>query len=118
MARIFKRVLLVGTGSGIAPILGLLTAPGLDCRIFWSTPDPENVFAPYIVDVLRDADPQAVIWNTRKLGRPNLVEAAYDIYLRSNIEAVWIISNAVVTRKFVYGLESRGVPTFAPIFDS
>lgn len=120
MGVVFKKVVVVvATGSGIAPILSLLHAPNLDVRILWSTPGPaEKVFAPYIVDYVKQKDPQAVIIDTRKTGRPNLVEEAWKIYSSSNAEAVFIISNAAVTRKFVYGLETRGVPTFAPIFDS
>lgn len=119
MGVVFKKIVIVATGSGIAPILSLLQAPGLESKILWSTPGPaEKVFAPYIVDHVKKADPNAVIIDTRKSGRPNLVEEAWKIYSSSGAEAVFIISNAAVTRKFVYGLESRGVPTFAPIFDS
>lgn len=119
MGVLFKKIVVVATGSGIAPILSLFHAPGLECKVLWSTPGPpEKVFAPYIVDYVKQKDPEAVIINTREAGRPNLVEEAWKIYKRSSAEAVFIISNAAVTRKFVYGLESRGVPTFAPIFDS
>lgn len=119
MSVLFSRVVVVATGSGIAPILSLFHAPDIDFKVLWSTPGPpEKVFAPYIVDYVKKTDPEAVIINTRETGRPNLVEEAFKIYQRSGAEAVFIISNAAVTRKFVYGLESRGVPTFAPIFDS
>lgn len=119
MGVVFRKIVVVATGSGIAPILSLLQAPDLDVRILWSTPGPPGqVFAPYIVDYVRKSDPEAVIIDTRKVGRPNLVEEAWKIYCSSGAEAVFIISNAAVTRQFVYGLESRGVPTFAPIFDS
>jgi len=119
MGVVFRKIVVVATGSGIAPILSLLHAPDLDVRVLWSTPGPaEKVFAPYIVDYVKQKDPQAVIIDTRATGRPNLVEEAWKIYSSSGAEAVFIISNAAVTRKFVYGLESRGVPTFAPIFDS
>jgi ribosomal protein L14E/L6E/L27E len=33
-------------------------------------------------------------------------------------EAVVVISNQRVTRKVVYGLETRGVPAYGAIFDS
>lgn len=119
MGIVFKKIVVVATGSGIAPILSLFHAPGLECRVLWSTPGPpEKVFAPYIVDYVKSTDPQATIIDTRKAGRPNLVEEAWKIYSSSGAEAVFIISNAAVTRKFVYGLETRGVPVFAPIFDS
>lgn len=118
VAKIFRKLILVATGSGIGPILSLLYARQLNCRILWSTPDPETTYRKGILDHVRHGDPDAIIINTTISGRPNLVQQAYDLYTQSEAEAVFIISNPRVTRKFVYALESRGVPTFAPIFDS
>ena len=118
MAKAFRKVVLVATGSGIGPVLSLLYAQNLDCRILWSTPDPEATYKKSILEHVRHGDPDAIIMNTTVSGRPNLVQLAYDLYKTSDAEAVFIISNPRVTRKFVYALESRGVPTFAPIFDS
>jgi hypothetical protein len=65
------------------------------------------------------ADPEAVIINTSGgQARPDLVQGAHDLYKWSHAEAIFIISNPLVTRKAVFELESRGLPTFAPIFDS
>lgn len=118
VAKIFRKLVLVATGSGIGPILSLLYARNLDCRILWSTPDPETTYKKTIIDSVRRGDPEAIIINTTVSGRPNLIQFAYELYKSSDAEAVFIISNPRVTRKFVYALESRGVPTFAPIFDS
>jgi hypothetical protein len=52
------------------------------------------------------------------MGRQDLLEPAYKMYREYDAEAVFIISNPRVTRRLVYGLEARGIPTFAPIFDS
>ena len=93
MGVVFKKIVVVATGSGIAPILSLLQAPGLESRIPWSKPGPaDKVFAPYIVDYVKKADSNAVIIDTRKSGRPNLVEEAWKIYNSSGAEAVFIIS--------------------------
>ncbi len=118
VAKVFRKLVLVATGSGIGPILSLLYARKLDCRILWSTPDPETTYKKSILDHVRHGDPDAIIINTTIGGRPNLVQQAYDLYKSSKAEAVFIISNPRVTRKFVYALESRGIPTFAPVFDS
>jgi hypothetical protein len=118
VAKIFRKLILVATGSGIGPILSLLHARDLNCRILWSTPDPELTYKKGIINHVRRGDPDAIIINTTVSGRPNLVQQAYDLYKDYDAEAVFIISNPRVTRKFVYALESRGVPTFAPIFDS
>ena len=118
IAPIFKSLVLVATGSGIGPILSLLTARGIKCRILWSTPNPAVTYKQSIIDNVLIADPEAVIINTSILGRPDLVQEAHDLYKESGAEAIFVISNPVVTRKVVFGLESRGLPTFAPIFDS
>lgn len=119
IAPIFKSMVLVTTGSGIGPILSLLTARGIKCRILWSTKDPVRTYRQRIVDDVLNADSDAIIVNTNiRQERPNLVQEAYNLYRDSNAEAVFVISNPVVTRKIVFGLESRGVPTFAPIFDA
>jgi hypothetical protein len=67
--------------------------------------------------VLR-ADPDAVVWNTRELGRPDMVALTYQLVLDSNAEAVFVISNPKLTRKVVYGMETRGIPAYGAIFDS
>ena len=118
VAKIFRKTVLVATGSGIGPILSLLYARDLDCRILWSTPDPETTYKKSIIDHVLDGDPEAIIINTSVSGRPNLVQHAWELYNQSGAEAVFIISNPKVTRNFAYALESRGVPVFYPIFDS
>jgi hypothetical protein len=119
VAPIFKRMVIVTTGSGIGPVMSLLNAGrNLNVRLLWSTRDPVTTYGESIIADVYRADPNAVIINTSTTKRPDLPELAYDLYLESKAEAVFLISNPRVTRKFVYALESRGVPTFAPIFDS
>lgn len=118
IAPIFKSMVLVATGSGIGPILSLLTGRGIKCRILWSTKDPLKTYRQSILEVVRIADPQAVIINTSGQARPDIVQEAHNLYRESGAEAIFVISNPVVTRKVVFALESRGLPTFAPIFDS
>jgi hypothetical protein len=118
LAPIFKRLVIVATGSGIGPVLSLLFARDLDCRILWSTNNPETTYKSQIINRVLHGDPNAIIINTSVSGRPDLIQEAYHLYIISNAEAVFVISNSKVTRKVVYGLESRGVPTFAPVFDS
>ncbi|KIW79230.1 hypothetical protein Z517_05842 [Fonsecaea pedrosoi CBS 271.37] len=118
VAPIFKKMVLVATGSGIGPIMSLLHKRDISCRILWSTPDPEVTYSKRVIDVVRRADPEAIIINTTISGRPNLVKQTYELFVMSGAEAVFVISNPKVTRRVVYDLESRGVPIFAPIFDS
>ncbi|KAL1879834.1 hypothetical protein Daus18300_001672 [Diaporthe australafricana] len=118
MAPLFNKIVLVATGSGIGPCLPVIMAKKVPCRIFWSTPAPEKTFGKKIIDAIYETDPEAVIWNTREQGRPNMALEAYKLYRASDAECVCIISNGPVTSKLVYDLESRGVPAFGPIWDS
>jgi len=119
IAALFRPVLLVATGSGIAPILSLLIqVPHHPVRIVWSTHDPEATYGRDICDVVYRSDPHAVVVDTSRMKRPDLVKLCYRVWEQEGCEAVVVISNQRVTRKVVYGLESRGVRAFGPIFDS
>lgn len=118
MAEVFKRVVIVTTGSGIGPCLSMLIGHPLDCRILWSTPNPVQTYGESIVEYVAKADPKAMIINTRASGRPDMVALTYHLFLETGAEAVFCISNPELTRKVVYGMESRGVPAYGPIWDS
>ncbi|KAI4116614.1 MAG: hypothetical protein LQ345_003000 [Seirophora villosa] len=118
MAIVFRRIIMVTTGSGIGPVLSMLVSHPMPCRLLWSTPDPEKTYGENIMESVCKVDPDAMIINTRVSGRPDMVALAYHLYVQSNAEAVFCISNASLTRKVVYGLESRGVPAYGPIWDS
>jgi hypothetical protein len=121
MARIFRRVVVVTTGSGIGPCLAVIQdfpQRGTQCRVIWSTPDPLATYGWEICQAVHAVDEHAVVIDTRKEGRPDLVKRAWDLYHETGAEAVFVISNPKRTRKVVHGLESRGVPAFGPIWDS
>jgi hypothetical protein len=118
LAPMFKKIVLVATGSGIGPCLSLLMAYPMPWRVLWSTPSPIETYGKGLVSEVLQAEPEAIIIDTRQSGRPDLVRLSWRLYKDSGAEAVFVISNPKVTRKIVYGLESRGIPVFAPIFDS
>jgi hypothetical protein len=121
MARIFRKIICVTTGSGIGPVLAVIQdipKSKIVCRVLWSTPSPLVTYGQGIVDAVTSVDSEAVIIDTRKERRPDLLRRAYELYKQGQAEAVFVISNPKLTRKVVYGLESRGVPAFGPIWDS
>jgi len=110
---------LIATGSGIGPCLAVLRAGEVSCRVLWSTRSPRKTFGDGLVADVLSADSNAVIYDTAAgAGRPDVVKTAYSMYRESGAEAVVIISNPKLTYKVVYGLESRGVPSFGAIWDS
>jgi len=119
MARIFRSIILVTTGSGIGPCLGVMQdIPHVKVRVIWSTPDPEHTFGKEILEMVREVDRDAVVWDTRVRGRPDLVRFAWNMWRAEGAEAVFVIGNPKITRKVVYGMRGRGVPAFGPVWDS
>lgn len=119
VATLFSPILIAATGSGIGPCLSLFRGrPDLNCRVLWSTPSPVQTYGQGIVDEVMAADPNAKIVDTRVEGRPDLLRECWGVVRREGCEAVVLISNPRVTGEVVFGLSCRGVPAFAPIFDS
>ncbi|KAF4279536.1 hypothetical protein KXW39_004479 [Aspergillus fumigatus] len=118
IATLFNRVVLVGTGSGIGPLLGHIQVPTCPFRLVWSTPNPVDTFGRDVVDAVYAADSGAVVHDTRKQGRPDLVRLTWDAVQGFQAEAVIVISNEKLTKKVVYGMETRGVPAYGAIWDS
>ncbi|KAL3454585.1 hypothetical protein BJX65DRAFT_315732 [Aspergillus insuetus] len=118
IATLFTRVVLVATGSGIGPLLGHIQIPTCPFRLVWSTPNPVDTFGKDIVDAVYSADSGAVVHDTKKQGRPDLVRLTWDAVQGFGAEAVIIISNEKLTKKVVYGMETRGVAAYGAIWDS
>ncbi|KAK7417327.1 hypothetical protein QQZ08_011670 [Neonectria magnoliae] len=118
IATLFNRLVVVATGSGIGPLLGHIAQPSCPTQLIWSTSRPEETFGREIVGVIRDKIPDAVIHDTKRLGRPDLVRMGFNLVQSFGAEAVIVIANENITKKIVYGLETRGVRAFGAIWDS
>ncbi|KAI3556562.1 AMP-binding enzyme [Colletotrichum abscissum] len=118
IATCFNRVVVIATGSGIGPLLGHIQQPSCATQLIWSTPKPEQTFGKPLLDAIKKKIPNAVIHDTKISGRPDLVKMGYNLVQSFNAEAVIIIANEKITKKVVYGLETRGVPAYGAIWDS
>ncbi|KAM0550248.1 hypothetical protein ACHAPJ_009097 [Fusarium lateritium] len=115
---LFKKIVLVATGSGIGPCMPVIMERRVPCHIVWSTRNPLATYGQEILDTILACDSQAIIWDTDDKGRPDVTKLAYQAYKESGAECVCIISNRATTAKVVYQLESRGIAAFGPILDS
>ncbi|KAF7365226.1 putative three-domain protein adenylation-thiolation-dehydrogenase [Mycena venus] len=115
---LFQRVVLVATGSGIGPCAPCLFAQRVPIRLLWTSPDVRETFGDTLVSQILDASPDAVIYDTRKHGKPDMVKLTLRLVAEFKAEAVCIISNQKLTQKVVYGMMSRGIPAFGAIWDS
>jgi hypothetical protein len=59
------------------------------------------------VQAVKKADPDAWIWDTCADGRPDMLAVTYKLVVESQAEAAFIISNPKLTRKVMYGMQSR-----------
>ncbi|KAH0351991.1 hypothetical protein KCU81_g2119, partial [Aureobasidium melanogenum] len=120
MASIFNRVLLVTTGTGIGPALSFVAEPSRkgQCQVLWVSSSPEKTFGQPLIDWVYTLNGNAVVWDSKKDGRPDMVALTLRLYKEMNAEAVFVVSNPKLTKQLVYGCESRGIPAYGPIFDS
>ena len=118
VALLYERVIYVVTGSGIGPALGQILAARVPARLVWSTRDPRATYGDSLVDEVLAGQPDAVIWDTTRHGKPDLVAVADQAYRDFDAEAVLIVSNKPATLHLVHEFERRGIPAFGPIWDS
>ena len=116
--RLFGKTVFVATGSGIAPVLGHLLDADARTKLVWVTRNPRRTYGDGLVQEILDRQPDATLWDTDTLGKPDVLRLAYAAYVESGSEAVICVSNRTVTWDVVHGLERRGIPAFGPVFDS
>ncbi|MEX0317400.1 MAG: hypothetical protein AB3N21_05600 [Ruegeria sp.] len=115
---LFRKVVYVGTGSGIGPILPHLLAGDVPNRLIWSTRAPRKTYGDALVDEIEAHTENPLIWDTDAQGKPNLSALALQAVRESGAEAVIVISNQKLTRKVVHDMESLGIPAYGAIWDS
>ncbi|KAJ5279500.1 hypothetical protein N7478_004872 [Penicillium angulare] len=117
--RVFKRVIVVTTGSGIGPCLSFLgdeNRPAL--RVMWQTRSPVKTYGHEVLRLVSQMDDCPIILDTNHTGRVDMIPIIARQFKEFNAEAVCIVSNPVLTTRMVHELEARGFPAFGPIFDS
>ncbi len=115
---LFTKVLYVATGSGIGPVLPHLIGRRVPTGLIWATREPRKTYGDAVVDEILQAQPDALIWDTDALGKPDLSALAYTAARRCGAEAVIVISNQKLTEQVVWAMESRGIPAYGAIWDS
>lgn len=117
--RVFNRVIIVTTGSGIGPCLSFLGDENRpDLRVVWQTRSPLKTYGQKVLDLVAQMDKNAVVLDTDQSGRVDMVPIIRRLVGEHDAEAVCVVSNPFLTGKIVYELEETGIPAFGPIFDS
>lgn len=115
---LFSSVIYVATGSGIGPVLPHLLAHKVPAQLIWSTRSPRETYGDRLVDEILSASPQALIWDTKVQGKPDLLDMTLAMYHASDAQAVICIANQTLTRSLVQHLERRNIPAYGAIWDS
>lgn len=117
--RLYERIIVVTTGSGIGPCLSFLgdgDRPAM--RVVWQTRSPLKTYGQGIIDLVKQMDPDPLVMDTDLTGRVDMVPIIERMASEFRAEAVCVISNPRLTKKLVYELETRGLVAMGPIFDS
>lgn len=64
VAGLFRKVLFVATGSGIAPICPWLFSIQVPFRLLWTSPNVRQTFGDSLVDAIFEASPDSIIYGT------------------------------------------------------
>ena len=115
---LFKRVVYVGTGSGIGPILPHLLAHDVPNKLIWSTRSPRATYGDALVDEIEANTDDPLIWDTDALGKPDLSQLALEAVRKTGAEAVIVISNQKLTKRVIQDVQSQGIPAYGAIWDS
>lgn len=115
--RLFRRVVVLATGAGIAPVLPHLLQSPDAVRVVWVCRDPEAAFGPEIPAIVA-AGVGSVVHDTATGGRVDMTELALRVAHDADAEAVFVVSGEGVTRAVVGGCLVQGVPAFGAIWDS
>ncbi|KAG0156826.1 hypothetical protein PDIDSM_4007 [Penicillium digitatum] len=117
--RVFRRVVVVATGSGIGPCLSFLSEKNRpQLRVIWQTRNPSRTYGPDVLGLVHQLDPNPLIVDTSTSGRMDMVPIIQELVREIDAEAVCVISNARLTKQVVFELKASGVIAFGPIFDS
>jgi hypothetical protein len=63
IAKMFRRLVLVATGSGIGPCITAILSSQQPVRLLWAAPNPRRAFGDVFVDQIIKANPGAIIYS-------------------------------------------------------
>ncbi|RWR89256.1 hypothetical protein CKAN_01830500 [Cinnamomum micranthum f. kanehirae] len=120
LVNMYRRVVLVATGSGICVFLSfLLQTCAADVCLVWVAKGIEMNFGKEIKEMVSGFPKEKVIvHDTALLGRPNVAEMSVDAASRWRAEVVIVTSNPQGSRDVVNACKGAGIPAFGPIWDS
>lgn len=120
LVKMYKKVVVVATGSGICVFLSFVLQPcPADVYFIWVAKGIEKNFGDEIVTKMKNyPSNKMIIHDTAVSGRPNVPEMTVEAVIRWGAEVVIVTSNPSGSRDIVNGCKAAGIPAFGPIWDS
>jgi NAD(P)H-flavin reductase len=115
----YQKVLIVCTGSGIAPALPYIKdpLPTTHTHLLWIAKEHEKNYGDYIWKLVQKTHPHFTLHDTKINGRPGpqLVE---EHFWKTNSQAVFVVANEEFTNAVTNALWRKNIPCFGALFDS
>ncbi|GLJ38017.1 hypothetical protein SUGI_0773930 [Cryptomeria japonica] len=120
LINMYKKVVVVATGSGICVFLSfLMQACAAEVYVIWVAKEMEKNFGEDIVKWIKSYPyEKKIIHDTAFLGRPNVPQMTVEAVRKWGAEVVIVTSNPSGSRDVVNGCKNAGIPAFGPIWDS
>jgi hypothetical protein len=116
--KLFKKVVLVATGSGIGPMLGHLLDTSVPSRLVWVTKNPRRTYGDQLIDEIEGAHPDALIWEPASAASPAFCSRRMPPTSNRARRPSSASSTGPSPGSWCTGLTRRGIPAFGPIWDS
>jgi NAD(P)H-flavin reductase len=113
----YSRVVVIATGAGIAPVIPHVIANSHKLCIIWIGNEHKQTYGETLWSLL-DSHPHCNIFDTGAYGRPNVEELAIQAVQDFKAQAVFCVSNKVVTEKLVKTCLKKGIPAYGATWDS
>ena len=120
LVHMYRRVVLVATGSGIAPFLSFVLQPcAAEVCVVWITKSVDQNFGSEMTEMLRSPPSgKVIVHDTAVSGRPDVAQLAVDTAKTWKAEVVVVTSNPQGSRDVVNACKAQGIAAFGPIWDS
>ncbi|KAH7338408.1 hypothetical protein B0J17DRAFT_768525 [Rhizoctonia solani] len=114
---LYRRGIRICTGTGIGAALSTCLQSD-QWFLIWIGSDVLKTFGPTIAELIeRGVGDRAILWDTKKLGRPKTMELLAEQFYKWNAEVVMITSNWDGNQEMMQGCMQRGIPAFGTLWD-
>ncbi|KAF8686292.1 hypothetical protein RHS04_00335 [Rhizoctonia solani] len=109
---LYKRGIRICTGTGIGAALSTCLQSD-QWFLIWIGSDANATLGPTIMGLIeRGVGHRAIVWDTKKFGRPNTMELLAETFSLWKAEVVFITSNWQGNQEMMQGCKMRGIPAF------